>query len=234
MTMTQATPVEVICAFVVRSPFDAEILPAWEQQGHAVQVKWDTTSVIMESIRSGFRSDVALVTVSAMDELVAEGIVDADSRVELVESNIGIAVKAGEAHPDISSKAAFIATLLEARSVAYSLGGASGIYFKSLIEKLGIAAEINAKATTLPGGFTAEKLLTGEASLAIQQISELLAVQGIEIVGRLPDAVQKPTSFSAAVFKEAKNPALSREFLKHLQSSSAANAYQAKGLDPLF
>lgn len=232
--MSNSTKVEAVCALVVRSPFDAQILPAWEKQGHSVDIKWNPTTVIMDNLRAGERSDVAVVTVSAMDELIAAGIVEAETRVELVESRIGLAVKAGEAHPDIRDKEAFIATLLNARSVAYSLGGASGIYFKTLIEKLGIADEINAKATTIPEGFTAEKLVTGEASLAIQQISELMVVPGIEIIGALPDAVQKATSFSAARFKEAKNPQLAQQFLQHLQSPEAAKAYKEQGLEPLY
>lgn len=232
--MSQSTTVQVISALVVRSPFDAGILPAWEEQGNGVEVKWNPTTVIMDNIRSGYRTDVAIVTVAAMDELIEAGIVDGSTRIELVESRIGLAVKAGEPHPNIADTDALVETLRNARSVAYSLGGASGIYFKTLIEKLGIAEEVNSKASTIPEGFTAEKLTTGEASLAVQQISELLVVPGIEVIGPLPEAVQKATSFSAAVFKDAKNPQLSQAFLSHLQSAASASAYQAQGLDPRF
>lgn len=232
--MSHSATVKVISALVVRSPFDADILPAWEKQGHAVEVKWNPTTVIMDNIHNGYRTDVAIVTVAAMDELIEAGIVDASTRVELVESRIGLAVKAGEPHPDISDKDALVKTLLNARSIAYSLGGASGIYFKTLIEKLGIADEVNSKASTIPEGFTAEKLISGEASLAVQQISELLVVPGIEVVGPLPEAVQKATSFSAAVFKDAQDPQQSQAFLSHLQSLDSASAYKAQGLDPRF
>lgn len=232
--MSHSTTVQVISALVVRSPFDADILPRWEAQGNGVEVKWNPTTVIMDNIRSGYRTDVAIVTVAAMDELVEAGIVDASTRIELVESRIGLAVKAGEPHPDISDTNALVNTLLTARSIAYSLGGASGIYFETLIEKLGIADEVNRKASTIPEGFTAEKLISGEASLAVQQISELLVVPGIEVVGPLPEAVQKATSFSAAVFKNSPTPELSQAFLTHLQSAPSAKAYQDQGLDPRF
>lgn len=232
--MSQSPVLQLVCAFVVRSPFDAHILPTWESQGQRIDVQWDATSVIMDNLRAGQRSDVVIVTQSAMDELIDAGVVSADSRIEVVESRIGLAVKAGEAHPDITTTDAFVNALRETRSVAYSLGGASGIYFKTLLEKLGIADEINSKATTIPQGFTAEKLISGEATLALQQVSELLAVSGIEVIGTLPDGVQKATSFSAAIFKEAKNPELAAAFLQLLQTPAAAWAYLDKGLAPVF
>ena len=232
--MSHAKTVQVICTIVVRAPFDANIVSAWEKHGKGVEIKWNTTTVIMDNIRSGLRTDVAIVTAAAMDELVKAGIVDGSTRVELVESRIGLAVKAGETHPNIADTDALMETLRNARSVAYSLGGASGIYFKTLIEKLGIAEDVNSRATTIPEGFTAEKLITGEASLAVQQISELLVVPGIEVIGTLPEAVQKATVFSAAVFKDAQDPDLGKAFIKHLQSAESASAYQAKGLDPSF
>lgn len=232
--MSHAKTVQVICTIVVRAPFDADIVSAWEKHGNGVDIKWNTTTVIMDNIRSGLRTDVAIVTAAAMDELVKAGIVDGSTRVELVESRIGLAVKAGETHPNIADTDALMETLRNARSVAYSLGGASGIYFKTLIEKLGIAEDVNSRATTIPEGFTAEKLITGEASLAVQQISELLEVPGIEVIGTLPEAVQKATVFSAAVFKDAQDPDLGKAFIKHLQSAESASAYQAKGLDPSF
>ena len=232
--MSHAKTVQVICTIVVRAPFDADIVSAWEKHGNGVDIKWNTTTVIMDNIRSGLRTDVAIVTAAAMDELVKAGIVDGSTRVELVESRIGLAVKAGETHPNIADTDALMETLRNARSVAYSLGGASGIYFKTLIEKLGIAEDVNSRATTIPEGFTAEKLITGEASLAVQQISELLVVPGIEVIGTLPEAVQKATVFSAAVFKDAQDPDLGKAFIKHLQSAESASAYQAKGLDPSF
>src|SRR6185437_11142847 len=113
------------------------------------------------------------------------------------------AVKAGAAHPDIATEAALGAALLGARSVAYSRLGASGIYFAQLIEQLGIASEVNARATIIPAGFTAEKLLTGEADLAVQQISELMQVGGIEVVGPIPHDLQTPAVFSAGRLRES-------------------------------
>ena len=113
----------------------------------------------------------------------------AASCVDLARSYVGIAVKAGAAHPDIATEAALRAALLAARSVAYSRLGASGILFAQLIERLGIAPDINARAVIIPQGFTAERLVTGEADLAVQQISELKQIAGIEVVGVDPARV---------------------------------------------
>ena len=138
-----------------------------------------------------------ILTREGLDEVAREGRVAAESCVDLARSWVGIAVKAGAAHPDIATEAALRAALLGARSVAYSRLGASGILFAQLIERLGIASDINAKAVIIPQGFTAERLVTGEADLAVQQISELKQVAGIEVVGPIPYELQTPAVFSA-------------------------------------
>ena len=134
------------------------------------------TLALLERLRGGEAADVVILTREGLDEMVREGRVVADSCVDLARSYVGIAVKAGAAHPDIATEPALRAALLGARSVAYSRIGASGILFAQLIERLGIAPEINASATIIPQGFTAERLVTGEADLAVQQISELKQV----------------------------------------------------------
>ena len=122
----------------------------------------------------------------------------AASCVDLARSFVGIAVKAGAAHPDIATEAALRATLLGARAVAYSRIGASGIFFAQLIERMGIASEINARARIIPSGLTAELLVSGEADLAVQQLSELKQVAGTEVVGPIPRALQTPRCFPPA------------------------------------
>ena len=148
----------------------------------------------------------------------------AASCVDLARSLVGLAVKAGADHPDISTEAALRATLLGARSVAYSGLGASGIYFAQLIERMGVASEINARARIIPQGFTAERLVSGEADLAVQQISELKLVAGIEIVGPIPLHLQSPAVFSAGRFTASKNPAQADRLLTFLASPEAAPA----------
>ena len=161
---------------------------------------------LLKRLREGEKADVLILTREGLDELIAEGAVVASTRVDLARSYVGLAVKAGQPHPDIATEAAFKKTLLLARSIAYSRIGASGIYFAELIQRLGIAAEINARAT-ITSGFTAERLVTGEADIAVQQLSELKQVAGIALVGPIPLHLQTP-----AVFTAGKKGPLTRSF----------------------
>src|SRR5437660_1584222 len=134
------------------------------------------TLALLDRLRSGEHADVVILTREGLGELAREGSVVADCCVDLARSYVGIAVRQGFPHPDIATEAALRASLLGARSVAYSRLGASGIFFSQLIKRMGIAAEVSAKATITPSGFTAERVVTCEADLAVQQISELKQV----------------------------------------------------------
>src|ERR1700720_404405 len=165
--------------------------------GVRIDADFAPTLGLLARLRGGEGADVVILTREGLDELTAQGSLAADSCVDLARSFVGIAVKAGAGHPDIATEAALRATLLGARSVAYSRIGASGILFAQLIERLGIAAAVNARARIIPSGFTAELLLTGEADLAVQQISELKLVAGVEVVGPIPRELQTAAVFSA-------------------------------------
>jgi molybdate transport system substrate-binding protein len=156
----------------------------------------------------------------------------AESCVDLARSYVGIAVKAGADHPDIATEAGLRLALLAARSVAYSRIGASGILFARLIERLGVASEINARANIIPSGFTAEKLVTGEADLAVQQISELKQVAGIEIVGPIPHQLQTPAVFSAGLMAASNKPEPAERLLRFLASPEVATVLRESGLEP--
>jgi molybdate transport system substrate-binding protein len=135
--------------------------------------------------------------------------------------------------PDISTQDAFIATLKAARSIAFSKQGASGMYFASLIKRLGLDEEIRAKATVLPEGLTGALVAKGEVELAVQQMSELMQVPGINIFGKLPAAVQQSTVFSAGVFNESPQGAALTRLIQFLQTSDAKRAFAQQGLDPV-
>jgi molybdate transport system substrate-binding protein len=173
-----------------------------------------------------------ILTREGLEDLARQGAVVAESCVDLARSFVGIAVKAGAAHPGIATERALRATLLNARSVAYSRIGASGIFFAQLIERLGIAPEINARACISPSGFTAERLLSGEADLAVQQISELKQVTGIEVVGPIPRELQIPAIFSAGRMAASPRAAQSDALLKFLASSQVAPVLRESGLEP--
>jgi molybdate transport system substrate-binding protein len=200
--------------------------------GARIDADFAPTLALLDRLRAGEAADVVILTREGLDEVVREGRVVAESCVDLARSFVGIAVKAGQAHPDISTGAALRTALLDARSVAYSRLGASGILFAKLIERLGIASEINAKAQIIQQGFTAEKLVTGEADLAVQQISELKQVAGIEVVGPIPRALQTPAVFSAGRMAATKTPAEADRLLRFLASPEVAPALRESGLEP--
>jgi molybdate transport system substrate-binding protein len=207
------------------------LLPAAESQGFDAEFRFDPTARLLEAIRDGARGDIAILTTEGIAELIAAGLLDAGTRRDLARSFVGLAVRAGAPRPDISTGEAFRRTLLAAPSIAYSRAGASGIFFAGLIERLGIAAEVNAKATVIPHGFTAELAARGEVALAIQQVSELLAVPGVDVVGTLPPEVNTSAAFAAATFIGA--PAAAADFIAFLAAAMTPDVLRAGGLEPI-
>jgi molybdate transport system substrate-binding protein len=200
--------------------------------GVRIAADFAPTVGLLPRLRGGEAADLVILTREGLDELAEEGRLVSDSRTDLARSYIGLAVKAGAPHPDIATAASLRATLLAARSVAYSRIGASGIFFAQLMGQLGIAAEINGRATIVPAGFTAERLVTGEADIAIQQISELKQVTGIDVVGPIPLELQTPGLFSAGVMANAKRPVEAERLLRYLASPEVAPVLRETGLEP--
>jgi molybdate transport system substrate-binding protein len=200
--------------------------------GIQVDADFAPTLALLKRLRAGEAADLVILTREGLDEVIGEGRVVAASAADLARSYVGIAVKAGHAHPDITTEAALRKTVLAARSVAYSRLGASGIYFAQLIERMGIAAEINARATIVQQGFTAERLVSGEADLAVQQISELKQVDGIEVVGPIPHDLQTPAVFSAGRMANATHASAADRLLRYLASPEVAPVLRESGLEP--
>ena len=201
------------------------------ETGVRIDADYAPTLGLLDRLRGGEAADVVILTREGLDGLAGVGTVVADSRIDLARSFVGIAVKAGDVHPDISTVSTLRAALLGAR-VAYSRIGASGIFFAQLIERIGIASEVNARARIIPSGFTAELLVSGEADLAVQQISELKQVSGVEIVGPIPRELQSPAVFSAGRLAASKRVAQSDALLKYLASPEVAPVLRESGLEP--
>ncbi|HVX75831.1 MAG TPA: substrate-binding domain-containing protein [Bradyrhizobium sp.] len=202
------------------------------ETGTHIDAVFAPTVGLLERLHNGEVADVLILTTEALDDLAAKGTVAPDSCVHLARSFIGLAVKAGAAHPDISTEAALRNTLLGARSVAYSRIGASGIFFAQLIERMGIAPEVNARALVVPSGFTAERLVSDEADIAIQQLSELKLVAGVDVVGPLPLHLQTPGMFSGGRVTASDRAALAEALLKYLASPAVAPVLRQSGLEP--
>ncbi|MBR0849778.1 substrate-binding domain-containing protein [Bradyrhizobium diazoefficiens] len=200
--------------------------------GIHVDADFAPTQALLKRIREGEAADLVILTREGLDEMIAEGRVVAAGASDLARSYVGIAVRRGQAHPDIGSEAALRQTLLAARAVAYSRLGASGIYFAQLIARMGTAAEINARAIIVQQGFTAERLVSGEADLAVQQISELKQVDGIEVVGPVPHDLQTPAVFSAGRMASAKHAEAADRLLRYLASPEVVPVLRQSGLEP--
>jgi molybdate transport system substrate-binding protein len=192
-----------------------------------------TTNAIPVRLERGEPVDVLILVGYALDDLIKKGKATADSRVELVRSPIGIAVKAGAPKPDISSVDALTRSLKAAKTVAYS-DSASGVYVSTeLFARLGIADEMKGKARMIPATPVGEIVAHGDAEIGFQQISELKPVEGIDIVGPLPAEVQKITVFSAGISSTSKEPDAATALIKFLSSAQAAPVLVKSGLDPI-
>jgi molybdate transport system substrate-binding protein len=207
-----------------------------KHNGSRLTVTWGTAPMLVARIEAGERADVLILSRAGIDSLSKQGKIMPGSDVTLAGSGVAIAVKAGAAKPDISTPEALKHTLLTTESVAYSepsAGGASGVYFAKLLERMGIAQQMKPKTKYPPaGGFSAELLLTGEAELAVQQKPELLHVRGVEIVGFLPGDLNLVTEFAAALMSGSKNAETGKALIGSLRSSEAAAVFRAKGLEP--
>src|SRR5436190_2171514 len=215
------------------------LVPEFERAtGHKVLTAYGpsmgtTTNAIPMRLERGEPADVLIMVGYALGDLVTKGKVIADSRVDLVKSPIGIAVKSGAPKPDISSADAVKRALLAAKTIAYS-DSASGVYVSTeMFQKLGIAEEMKDKARKIPATPVGEIVAHGDAEIGFQQISELKAVAGIDIVGPLPDELQKITVFSAGIATVSKEPDAGKVLIKFLGSLQARGEIVKSGMDPI-
>jgi molybdate transport system substrate-binding protein len=199
--------------------------------GLAIAATYKSTNAQLIAISAGATADVAIITRPAIDQLVGEGKIAPGSTADVAQSGVGLAVRAGARQPDIATVEAFKRALLAAKSIAFSRLGASGIHFAEVIERLGIAAEIRRKAT-ISDSYVGEFAARGDTELAVQQISELMPVAGIDIVGPLPGDLQKISVFSGGVFGAAKHPAGAAKLIAYLASPELAPILARKGLSP--
>ena len=193
----------------------------------------NTPDTIPNRLQRGEPTDLVIMAASGLDALIKQGKVVAGSRVDLVRSSIGMAVKAGAPKPDISTVAALRQTLLRAKSIAYS-ASASGIYLSTeLFQKLGIADQVLPKSKNAEGQRVGALVARGEAEIGFQQISELLPEPGIDYVGPLPAEAQRVTVFSAGIVVGSKAPEAARALVKFLASENAVSVIKKTGLEPL-
>jgi len=210
-----------------------ELLPNFEKaSGHRVNAAWSSTTDIRKRVAEGEAADLVILGSDGTDALIKAGKLVASTRAAFAKSAIYVAVRAGAPHPDISSADAVKRSVLAAKSVAYS-GGASGTYIVTMLEKLGIYDAVRSKSVVAgPNVPVGGKLVTGEAELGFHQLSELIPVQGIDIIGPLPPDLQQITVFSGALHSAAKEPDAAAALARFLTAPASADILKKHGLEP--
>ena len=233
-----AAEVRVMISGGLTAAYNA-LVPEFERQtGNKVITAYGpsmgtTVNAIPVRLGRGEPADVLIMVGYALDDLAKQGKVIPDSRVELVKSPIGVSVKAGAPKPDISSAEAVKRTLLAAKSIGYS-DSASGVYISTeMFQKLGIAEQMKDKAKKIPAEPVAGVVARGDAEIGFQQISEMLPVPGIDIVGPLPPDLQKITVFSAGIATVSNEPDAGKALIKFLASPAASAAIVKSGMEPI-
>jgi molybdate transport system substrate-binding protein len=222
--------IKVFCTIGMRAVLDA-VGPAFaEANGLAVARVYDSSVALMTRIADGESADAAVFTGAAIDDLIRQGKMAA--RTDLSRSFVGIAVKKGAAKPDIGTPEKFKQAMLAAKSIGRSETGASGLYFGKLVERLGLADALRPKIR-VQDGIVGKLAASGEVEIAVQQISELMQAEGVDIVGPLPDELQSVTIFSAGVFANSPAQAAAKAFVAHLASAAVAPVIRQKGMEPV-
>jgi molybdate transport system substrate-binding protein len=230
----EAAEIKVLTAGAFKAVVLA-VVPEFEKAtGHKIVVDNDTVGGLSKRINGGETFDIVIMTPKLIDELTVSAKIATGTRADVAKVGMGVAVKAGTPLPDISTVDAFKAMLTKAQSVAYidpKAGGSSGIYFDKLLEKLELAEQVRAKAKLKNGGYVAEAVVTGEAEIAIHQISEIVPVTGATLVGPLPADIQNITIYSAARGQNARDTAAADAFLSALGSATTTAILKSKGMD---
>jgi molybdate transport system substrate-binding protein len=232
-TTANAAEIKVLSAGAVRS-LVTDLAQRFEQQtGHKVTLAFGTAGQTRKRLAEE-PADVVILTDAGVDELAAQGAVVAGSRTDIGRTGMGVGIREGAPKPDISTPEAFKQALLAAKSITYvdpAQGATSGIHFAGVLESLGIAEAMHPKTTLVPGGYPAELVAEGKVEMVVHQISEIVPVKGVTVVGPLPRAVQKVTTYAAGIARKAETPEVARAFLAFLTSPATKARRAAAGLD---
>jgi molybdate transport system substrate-binding protein len=238
LSWAQSEDIRVICSGGFTAAYNM-LAPRFEQvTGKKIVSAYgasmgNASDAIPQRLARGEPTDIIILARPALDDFTARGVVRPESRVDLAESRIGVAVRAGAPKPDISTVDALRRALLSASSIAYS-ASASGVYVSTeLYKKLGIEAEAMPKSRRILSERVAAVVARGEAEIGFQQISEIIGIPGAELVGPLPAEVQQVTVFSAGVLTNARQPEAAAALIRFLASPDAAKTVASTGLDPI-
>jgi molybdate transport system substrate-binding protein len=233
-TTAKAAEIKVLTAGAYKAVLVA-LVPEFEKStGHKVVLDNATAGVLQKRIGDGEAFDLAVITPRVVGDLTKEGKVAAGSQINLARVGVGVMVKEGAPAPNVATVDAFKQAVLAAKSVAYidpASGGSSGIYVDQLFQKMGIADQVKPKAKLKQGGYVADLIVSGEAELGIHQISEIVPVKGVHLVGPLPAEIQNYTTYAGGISASAKEPAAAKALLSLLASETAAAVLKSRGME---
>jgi molybdate transport system substrate-binding protein len=229
---SQAAEIKLLASSAMKGAC-LELIPQFEKAtGHQVSAAWSSTPDVQKRISAGEAADLIILGDSGTEELIKQGKLAPGSRANFAKSGIGVAVRAGAPQPDISSAEAVKRSVLAAKSVAYS-AGASGTYLVSMFQKLGISDEVKAKtAEVKPGEPVGEVVARGDAEIGFNQMSELIRVNGIQILGPLPAEIQNITVYSGGIHTATKEADGATALVKFLTAPAAVPIIKKHGLEP--
>jgi len=232
--LVHAAEIKVLSAGAMKG-IVTELAETFRQEtGNTVIITSGTAGELRQKVEAGEVADVVIVTDTVLEQLTAKRLVVADTRADLARTAIGVAVREGTPLPDISTVEAFKRTVLAAKSLVYTdpgRGATSGIHFAGVLQRLGIADAVKDKTVLWPGGYAAEAIVKGQAELCVHQISEILPVKGVTLVGPLPRELQKITTYSAAVATRAATPETARAFIAFVTRPTFKPKFVVAGLD---
>lgn len=214
-----------------------ELTPKFEKaSGHKLAITWATAAVLVKRVQAGETADLMVLTKQSLDTLVKEGKATDGADAVFASSGMAVVVKKGAPKPDISTTEAFKQALIKAKAIAYSNpahGGASGVYFAKLLEKMGLADEMKAKTHyPPPSGNAANLVVSGEAELAIQQEPEVISVAGVDLVGPLPADINNITTYAAGPGAGTTQADGAKALIAFLHTPEAKAVFKARGLKP--
>jgi molybdate transport system substrate-binding protein len=200
--------------------------------GHKTSVEFAVNPQTRAKIESGQAFDVAILNPPVLDALIRQKLIVAETRAVLGRAGIGVGIREGASKPDISTVDAFKRVLLSSKSVAYPGEGASGKYFVSVVERLGIAAEMKPKMRPMPAEYNVEMVASGEAEMVVVVASRISGVRGVQLVGGIPQELQTWIGFTAGVGSAAREPQAARAMLRFFTAPDAAPVLKAAGVEP--
>ncbi|MGA7209085.1 MAG: molybdate ABC transporter substrate-binding protein [Pseudolabrys sp.] len=234
--LVKAAEVKVFSTIGVQAALE-ELAPKFEQAtGSKLNITWATAAILVKRVQAGETADLMVLTKQSLDALTKDNKATAGADAIFASSGMAVVVKKGAPKPDISTPDAFKQALINAKTIAYSdpaAGGASGVYFAKLLERMGIADQMKGKTRhPPPSGNSANLVVAGEADLAIQQEPEVMSVAGIDMVGPLPADLNNITAYAAGIGAGSQQADAATALIRFLHSPEAQAVFKAKGLKP--